>query len=294
MQSLQFELHANMEQRHWWFVARRQVMRAVVERLVPPQAGGDSSRRATVIDVGCGTGANIAALADGYHAVGIDTSPDAIRFAAQRFPDVDFRAGYAPGDLGDCLPQAKLVMMMDVLEHVPDDFQLLSGIMSAASEGTYFLLTVPADLALWSPHDETFGHYRRYDAARFRQLWADLPVEECLLTPFNTRLYPLIRLIRGWNRRRQQSTGEVGTDFDIPSTWKNQILRSVFAGERKRILRTLDGSSAATRMRGVSLMAVLRRGAGVIDVQTKPEAATDFFDPVAGEYLSTDPACVLA
>lgn len=286
MQAQQFQLHAEIEERHWWFVARRKIMRSVVEQLLPSSANIAPADRPTVIDVGCGTGANIAALSERYHAVGIDTSADAIRFAAERYPGVDFRGGFAPDDLGDCLPQAKLVMMMDVLEHVPDDFQLLSSIMAAASPGTYFLLTVPADLTLWSPHDEAFGHYRRYDLDRFRQLWQDLPVTERMAVPFNTRLYPLIRFIRHWNQRRKQSTGASGTDFDVPKPWTNAALRTIFAGERRRILRSLDGQGNQASQGSVSLMAVLQRGEGAFAVQEKPAEAIDYFDPVAGELVN--------
>ena len=42
---------------------------------------------------------------------------------------------------------------------------MLSGLLAAAAPGAYFLLTVPADESLWSEHDESFGHYRRYDRA---------------------------------------------------------------------------------------------------------------------------------
>jgi len=288
MQAQQFQLHANIEEKHWWFVARRRLMQAVLEQLVPPARAGRSLDQATVIDVGCGTGANIAALADRYHAVGIDASPEAIRFAVERYPNVDFRAGFAPDDLSDCLPQARAVMMMDVLEHVSDDFQLLSSVMAAAAPGTFFLLTVPADLALWSPHDESFGHYRRYDANRFRQLWKDLPVTERMLTPFNTRLYPLIRFIRSWNRRRTRSTGEVGTDFNVPRPWTNAALRWIFAGERRRLLRSLNRDKRQgnlSSLGGVSLMAVLERREGPLEVQAKPAEAVDYFDPVAGQLI---------
>ncbi len=90
MQHEQFQLHADIEQRHWWFVARRQILcRLVAEVLLP-------SPETVVIDVGCGTGGNIAALAPQYRCVGIDTSDEAIELARQRFAQVQFIAGRAP------------------------------------------------------------------------------------------------------------------------------------------------------------------------------------------------------
>ncbi len=164
MLSAQFQLHADIEQRHWWFVGRRRILRAVVGELLPP------SSETTIIDVGCGTGANLASLANEYRCIGIDTSADAIRLAKQRFPQTEFILGRAPDDLGRSIDESQMVLMMDVLEHVPDDFALFSAVAAAVRPGSYLLITVPADLRLWSAHDESFGHYRqRYDARLWRE-----------------------------------------------------------------------------------------------------------------------------
>ncbi len=286
MQQAQFTLHCQIEERHWWFVARRRIINSLIRQLVPPHS--DPARQETIIDVGCGTGANVADLADGYHAIGIDTSAEAIRMAAERFPGVDFRAGYAPADLSDCLGQAQLVMLNDVLEHVPDDFQLFTSLLAGMQPGAYCLITVPADLRLWSPHDESFGHYRRYDLQRLRRLWADLPVETVLCSHFNTRLYPLIRLLRGWNRWRGQAAGRAGTDFEIPRPPVNWVLQKVFGGEGGRLASLLNDPSGRAFPYGVSLIAILRRGQGAMVPTCKPaDVAADHHGPAAAELAIT-------
>jgi SAM-dependent methyltransferase len=252
MQTEQFQLHAQIEQQHWWFVARRAIVRRLVEAILPANSGH------TVVDVGCGTGANVAALADSYRSIGIDASAEAIAFATKRFPQVEFHCGFAPGSISEVYSQADLVMLNDVMEHVADDYQLLESLVAAAKPGCCFLITVPADMALWSPHDVAFGHYRRYDLARFRETWAELPVSELLATPFNTRLYPLVRWIRQRNRRRDMASGAVGTDFAIPSAFVNWSLKTVFESETTRLLRGLHGKYAHAK-HGVSLIAVLKR-----------------------------------
>ena len=95
MQHEQFQLHADIEERHWWFVGRRRILCRLVAEVLPP------SPQAAIVDVGCGTGGNIAALADRYPCVGIDTSAEAIELARRRFPKVQFIAGRAPNDLGE-------------------------------------------------------------------------------------------------------------------------------------------------------------------------------------------------
>lgn len=263
MQHDQFQLHADIEDRHWWFVGRRRILCRLVGEVLTP------SPQAVIVDVGCGTGGNIAALADRYTCVGIDTSNEAIELARQRFPKVRFIAGRAPTDLGELAAQARLFLLTDVLEHVRDDYAMLSELLAAASPGCYFLLTVPADPSLWSEHDESFGHYRRYDRGRLEGIWAGLPVTTLLVSYFNSRLLPVVRLVRAWNRRRGQAAGQAGTDFWLPSRPANWLLTNIFAGEARRMARQLRGRNRGYRA-GASLVALLRREAGPIAIRPKP------------------------
>ncbi len=274
MQSAQFQLHAQIEEQHWWFVARRRILRRLVHELLPP------SHESLVIDIGCGTGANIAALADDYRTLGIDTSAEAIELARQRFPAVQFVHGFAPADLGDSIGEAKLVLMMDVLEHVADDFALFSSIAAAMSPGALLMVTVPANQKLWNRHDESFGHYRRYDRQRLEQVWEGLPLAPRLVSHFNARLYPLIKTVRAVNRLRGQTAGAAGTDFALPARPVNWLLENVFAGEGRLLADSIHAHRPAYR-NGVSLLAVLERKPGPLDVRAKPACvAADYFDPV--------------
>ena len=248
----QFELNAQIEEDHWWFCARREIVDKLVRRLLPP---GDDAQ---IIDIGCGTGANIAALAHDYRAMGVDPSEDAIAFARKRFPHVDFRCGRAPEVLAGTDGARRLFLLMDVLEHVPEDRRFFADIVDPLREGDLLLITVPADMALWSPHDESHGHYLRYDEQRLREVWSGLPFEELLFSYFNARLYPLIRLIREITRRKGRSFGDADTDLKMPSPVVNRFLRRLMAGEAAPLLKRLDEPQKRTYARGVSLLAVLR------------------------------------
>jgi SAM-dependent methyltransferase len=235
---------------------------------------------ATIVDVGCGTGANIAALADGYRCVGIDTSPEAIELAARRFPNVQFLCGLAPQDLGDIVDTARLYLLTDVLEHVSDDFELLSHLLAAAEPNSYFLITVPAHLSLWSPHDVAFGHYRRYDRQRLEAVWDGLPVSVKLCSYYNARLYPVVRAVRAANRLLGRASGAAGTDFRIPATPVNRLLERTFAGESRRLLQMLQGKHICGYRTGVSLIALLERGPGQIKIRQKPDfIPADLYNP---------------
>jgi hypothetical protein len=183
---------------------------------------------------------------------------------------VRFLTGLAPDDLGDLARQARLILLMDVLEHVSDDFLFFSRLLAAAAPGCCFLLTVPADESLWSEHDESFGHYRRYDEGRLEKVWAGLPVKPLLLSHFNSRLLPLIRIVRAWNQRRHRAAGRAGTDFWMPNPLSNFFLEQTLAGEGKRLVKTLRRQDARGYSRGASLLAVLRLEQGSIRPRTKP------------------------
>ncbi len=257
MNEEQFRLHAQIEDQHWWFVARRQILRRLIEQLVPP------SPKANLIDVGCGTGGNLGTLADAYNCLGIDTSTEAIHWASQRFPQVRFVQGLAPEDIADAMRTADLVMLNDVLEHVDDDVGLLESLVSAMRPGAHLLLTVPSDRQLWSEHDVSFGHYRRYTMPRLQRVWQDLAVDVRLCSHFNSRLYLPVRAVRTWTRWRGKTMGAAGTDFAIPRAPINRALQGIFAGESRRLSDLLQGRKKRGYGVGVSLIAVLQcRGAG--------------------------------
>jgi hypothetical protein len=168
------------------------------------------------------------------------------------------------------MSQARLVLLMDVLEHVPDDFALLSSLLAAAPAGCHFLVTVPADDSLWSPHDEAFGHFRRYDLQRFERVWKGLPIETRMVSYFNARLLPVIRGLRARSRRSGLPAGAAGTDFWIPAWPLNALLTRCLAGEAGRLVKLLRGSRRHGYRAGASLMAVLRRLEGPIEPRSKP------------------------
>ncbi len=254
MDSAQFQLHAQIEERHWWFVARRQILRDMVKAITPPTGRGDQ----IVVDIGCGTGANLAALAGEYRCVGVDTSAEAIGLAKSRFSGITFLCGQAPAEVKAWLARADVVLLTDVLEHVFDDRGLLESIVDVCPVGTKFVVTVPADMRLWSPHDTAFGHFRRYDAETLPRVWAGLPVRQRLLSYFNYRLYPAVKVARTISRLRGQSSGECNTDFHLPLSPVNRLLEKIFAGESSKLLKILDSKDSAYQ-RGVSLIAVLER-----------------------------------
>jgi SAM-dependent methyltransferase len=266
-----FALHAAIEETHWWFRGRRSVVGRIIRQLVP------QTPSALILDVGCGTGATAASFATDYRVIGIDTSSHGIEWARARYPTVHFVHGTAPDDVRSACASASAMLLMDVAEHVPDDFWFVSTLLAALSPGAHLLVTVPADESLWSEHDVSFGHYRRYDVRRLRRVWSGLPVTERLLSFFNARLYPVVRGVRAVSRWRGRARGSGQTDFVVPRPVANAALTRALAGEGDRIVRAVDADPSAGSVRypayrrGVSLIAVLRREHGEIRPRRRPD-----------------------
>jgi 2-polyprenyl-3-methyl-5-hydroxy-6-metoxy-1,4-benzoquinol methylase len=245
------ETHARVERQHWWFEARRRIMRAVADAAHP----ADMAPR--VLDMGCGVGAMLTAFRSGYSCIGYDPAPDAIEFGRERHPDFDLRLGSA-ADAAPDIARASIVLLNDVLEHVPDDRALLTTVVEAMRPGAVLIVSVPNDMRLWSPHDEALGHYRRYDPYMLGNIVGTLPLHTRLLSHFNTRLYPIVRGRRMLTRFTGHASGHDGTDLSIPAAPVNDLLTRVFAGEARRLVAALAGR-ARPYARGVSLLAVLER-----------------------------------
>jgi hypothetical protein len=63
------------------------------------------------------------------------------------------------------------VLMLDVVEHVEDDVGFIGGIArDLLAEDAVVLVSVPAYQALFSSHDKTLHHYRRYSPGQCRRL----------------------------------------------------------------------------------------------------------------------------
>ena len=262
MQREQYDLLAHLEDSHWWFVARRQILAAMVAELALPP-------RSVIVDIGCGAGGNLAQFAADHECIGIDASAEALAHARRRFPQISFLQAERPQDAPEIINRANLLMLNDVLEHVEADRELLSNMVGLASPGAHLLITVPADMALWGPHDASHGHFRRYTREQLEQLWHDLPVETRLVSYFNTRLYPVVRLIRTLGRWRNRSFGSSNTDLRPAPRPINALLTKIFAGESARLRRALRGNASAAYRYGVSLVAILR----VLPDATRPASA---------------------
>lgn len=231
---------ADLEERHFWFPARRQLLSRMLRSL--PAA---SPRRA--IELGCGLGAHLSLLGNAATTVvGVDAYRAALEAACRRSPNailVQSDIGRVP--LAD--GQFEILLAADVLEHV-ESGRFLAEVSRLAAPDARLLLTVPAMPGLWSRADEVAGHRRRF---RLRDLRAELAAGGWRIERWTHYQFLLLPLLMVSRRSR------IGTLYRLerrPPSWLNALLGAVCRFE----VRALGGISLPW---GSSLAAVARRAA---------------------------------
>jgi SAM-dependent methyltransferase len=215
-----------LEDGHWWFRGRRAVLWSLVRRAALPEAP-------RILDAGCGTGRNLAEFGRLGSAQGVDPSPQAIAFCRSRgLADVT-EAGVEQLPFADA--SFDLILATDVLEHVPRDDLALAELRRVAAPGASLLVTVPAYQWLWSQHDDSHHHLRRYTAARLRARLLPAGWRPAVETYFNTALLPPIALVRAVARRRAPRNGR--TDYQLTGGALNTLLALPMRGEAALIAR---------------------------------------------------------
>jgi len=163
MQQHTYSIMYEVEGKHWWFYGRRKIIEGFVERICREIA----KRKPRILDVGCGTGANLQMLSQFGAAEGVDVASEALDFCRARGL-ARVRQGAA-----ETLPYEDasfdLVTGLDVVEHLDDDLSGLREMHRVLRPGGRALLFVPAFMFLWGVQDDISHHRRRYTLRELKQ-----------------------------------------------------------------------------------------------------------------------------
>jgi SAM-dependent methyltransferase len=222
-----YTLAAQSEEQHWWFAARRDVLRSVLDRFCP--RGNDRG----VLEAGCGNGGNLPLLADYGSLCAFEIHDEARRRASAR-GIARVEKGWLPDGVPFGDVRFDLVAALDVLEHVEDDASAVRALRNTLAPAGLLLLTVPAYTWLWSRHDELSHHRRRYSLPQLVSLVEKCGLRTAYASYFNSLLFPAgvahIKL-SGW------LGGHPLGALRVPAAPINGLLREVFRLERHLLPR---------------------------------------------------------
>jgi len=235
-----YELHYNQEKSHWWFCARRKIVLDIVRKLHGER----------IIEFGCGAGAMLQELSETKDVTGLDVSPFALDYSKQVFNGKLIQAS-----LEDELPfknEYDIGLALDVIEHIEDDLTALKNMEKVVSRGGRLILTCPAFNFLWSAHDDSNEHKRRYTSRELKTLIRQTGFEVECITYYNFWLFPIVAAIKCIFKllRIDDTSSEI---VYAKPPFFNELLYMIFASERFFISRKIKLPF------GVSLLVVLKK-----------------------------------
>jgi SAM-dependent methyltransferase len=231
-----------VERSYWWHVAKRELVTDLLRRHWPPPA--------RLVEGGVGGGANLLAYREmGYDVSGFDLMAESVQHCRSlgiedvRQHDLELPWPVARGP-------ADVVVMLDVIEHVPDPVRVLRNAADSLAPAGGLVVTVPAIPALMGPWDRMLGHHRRYSARLLRRHASEAGLKVAWLSHWNAFSLPPALVIRTAEKLGLKRSG--GSEFPPVSPALNRLLIALARAERRAI-------SALRLIPGLSLVGVFRR-----------------------------------
>jgi SAM-dependent methyltransferase len=220
MERVVYQQMAELDDRHWWYRARRKILADLIRREanLPPNA--------RILEIGCGTGHNLAMLSGFGHVDGLELDDEAAALSEKRLGRGILRSPLP--ELDGVTDDYDLIGAFDVIEHIDDDRAALDAIATKLKPGGKFIMTVPAHPWMWTAHDVANHHKRRYSKRSLRALIQGSPLKLDRIGYFNSLLFPVAVAERALSKLRGKDNGDVS----LPPKPLNAALEAVFGSER--------------------------------------------------------------
>ena len=226
MERVVYQQMAELDDRHWWYRARRKIIAELIRRYARPRV------EAQVLEIGCGTGHNLAMLAGFGHVDGLELDDEARALSEKRLGRAIMSSPLP--ELADVADRHyDLIGAFDVIEHIEDDSAAIASIAKKLKPGGKFVMTVPAHQWMWTAHDAVNHHKRRYSRGGLKALLEQSPMKLEKIGYFNSLLFPLAIAERAASKLR----GREDADVKLPPAVLNAVLETIFAAERHLVGR---------------------------------------------------------
>jgi SAM-dependent methyltransferase len=209
-------------ERHWWWRAREAMLVREIERRRPPGGWG------SILDVGCGDGLFFDELSRVGEVWGVESDESLVPAESRHRPRIHigpFDASFAPPR------RFGLVVMLDVLEHLPDPVAALKHARHLLEPDGRVLITVPAFSVLWTHHDELNRHFVRYQKRSLDAVVGRAGLRTIASRYYFQWLFPVKLAVRGV----ELLSGREGDPARVPPPWLNRLLLRVTRLEQKAL-----------------------------------------------------------
>lgn len=213
-----------LEDSHWFFKGLRLILRNNLEKNV---FNNDNLK---ILDIGCGSGANLKWLNEYGEAHGVDISEFAIECCRNRkLNNLQIASAekllYADNYFD-------LALSVQVFCNIPEsDIKAWKEVYRVLKPGGYFISLLPAYNSLFGPHDAASGSFRRYNASYILKISKDCNLEVKKIAFYNTLLFPFIAFYRLMSKFLCKNTNRTKTDIKEVNPLVNSILSKIIQTE---------------------------------------------------------------
>ncbi len=222
MEAIALQTYAKLESYYWWWVGRR----AVIASVMAKHFGGRSDLN--MLDWGCGPGGNFPVLAPYGSLLGVDASPEALRFCREA-GHANVRPAGTVAEFMTAYPERNydLITVFDVVEHIEGDVQFLRELQQLLKPGGHLLITVPAYQFLWSELDVAVSHVRRYTRGRITRALRTAGYSVQRASYFITIMAPLIIAFRLLGHLTGRSKKKQFSFVEFPSSVNRLFINTI-------------------------------------------------------------------
>lgn len=195
MEKEEYRKHFELEERFWWFVGRREIIKTILEGYIVIK-----DRESNLLDIGCGTGMNLKVFQKYINSFGCDLSDEAIYFCKER--NVKRVVKSNAGELAFNDETFDVVTLLDVLYHrnIQSDMNVIREAKRVLKKSGYLFITDSAFNFLSSQHDIAFHARERYTKRKLSVKLKENGFFILKSSYFNSFLFPIVFSVRLFER----------------------------------------------------------------------------------------------
>lgn len=244
MKTSEYARMAEYEQTYWWHLGRLKIIETYLKK------AHKKPENAKILNVGCGTGGTLPTLEKFGEVDNVDISDEALKFMKERgysnrlFKVEDIKLPFQDKTYD-------IVGAFDVLEHIKDQVGALKEWHRVLKDDGAIVLTVPAYQWLWTSHDDSLYHERRYTTKRLEQAAKEAGLRAQKRSYAVVFSLPLVVGFRFLNKALGRKMDAETSYVNVPGS-VNKLFTNILSGEAKL-------HSKLNFPAGTSVVAILRK-----------------------------------
>lgn len=235
MNIVEYEKMSKMESTYWWHVGRLAIFDRQLEKL-------SKKKRLKILNIGCGTGGTIKMLEKHGDVTNVDVSDEAIRYMKEKgYPNVIKVDGIKLPFKDNTFD---LVAAFDVLEHIEQEVGALEEWRRVLGPQGQIFISVPAYQWLWSQHDISLHHHRRYTRKSLKKAGKKAGLKDTRLSYAIGFSLPLVVGFRVINKALHRTIDAETSYVALPPRVNNLFIRLLeIEGRAQRVTKLPFGTS---------------------------------------------------